>query len=153
MRAPVHYMKCFHVTELLCLQHKSRSWIIILNNVLFIDRQRWQNAVPSDEEWGYGNCLYTLMSGTVVTSDWGSGRTAVLWAVAQCSLVETDHDHRGAFFSSSSALMKAEGFSETLVLFYQTTWHNKPEDSNLQNIRSHKMLKFPPWQLSSTEKS
>jgi hypothetical protein len=38
------------------------------------------------------------MFGTVVTSDWGRGKTTVLWAVARCSLVDIDHDHRGAFY-------------------------------------------------------
>jgi len=38
------------------------------------------------------------MFGTVVTSDWGRRKTPVLWAVAQCSPVDTDHDHRGAFY-------------------------------------------------------
>jgi len=49
--------------------------------------------------------------------------------------------------------MEAKDFSETLVLFYQTTWRHKPEDSNLQNFRSQKMLKFPPWWISSTGES
>ena len=76
----------------------SRRWIIIKNNVPLVDRQQWQNAVPSDDEWVRHHCLYTLVFGTVVTSDWGRGKTAVLWAVAQCSLVDTDHDDRGAFY-------------------------------------------------------
>jgi hypothetical protein len=36
------------------------------------------------------------MSGTLVTSDWGRGSLTVTWAVAQCSLIMTDHGPRGA---------------------------------------------------------
>jgi hypothetical protein len=43
--------------------------------------------------------------------------------------------------SRSTLLMEAEGFSETLVNMYHTTWHNIPEDCNLhshcpENLRS-----------------
>jgi hypothetical protein len=65
--------------------------------VQLVDRQQRRRAVPSDEELECGRCLYTLLSGTVVTSDGERGRTTVLWAVAQCSLVQTDHDHREPF--------------------------------------------------------
>jgi hypothetical protein len=77
--------------------------------------------------WCYMSCLRTLAVSVVLDPQ-----------SAEC-LLHFSHS------ISSSVLMEAEGFSETLVLLYQTTWQNKPEDSNLQkNIRSHKMLKFPP---------
>jgi hypothetical protein len=126
---------CYQVVLFTARVFKSRRWIIILNNVLLVDRQQWQNAVPSDEEWVCGHWLYTLMYGTVVTSDWGRGSITVLWAVAQCSLVQTNHDHRGAFYLHLLPLWRHRRFVLNVVLFYQTIRHNKPEDSNLQNIR------------------
>jgi hypothetical protein len=66
------------------------------------------------------------------------GSLTVMWAVAQCSLIVTDRGPR-------VVLREAEGFSDTLVLLYQTTQRHTPEDSNLQkNVGSHKMHKFLP---------
>jgi hypothetical protein len=44
-------------------------------------------------------------------------------------------------------MMKAARTSETLVNFYQTTWHYNPEDSHLrahchENLKSHQFVLF-----------
>jgi hypothetical protein len=45
---------------------------------------------------------------------------------------------------SIALMMEAENTSETFVNFYQTTWHNIPEDSHLhthcrENLKSHQI--------------
>jgi hypothetical protein len=49
----------------------------------------------------------------------------VFWVVALCSLVCLYHQ-------GITLMMEALRISEMLVNFYQTTWHNNPEDSHLQ---------------------
>jgi hypothetical protein len=63
-------------------------------------------------------------------------KMAVFWVVAACGLVEVYQRFRGA------GCLHHQGnhhlnTSETLVNFYQTTWHNKPEDRLL-----HKVITF-----------
>jgi hypothetical protein len=47
-----------------------------------------------------------------------SMKMAVFWVVVPCSHI--------------AMMMEAAGTSETLVNFYQTTWHYNPEDSHLR---------------------
>jgi hypothetical protein len=58
-------------------------------------------------------------------------KMTVFWDVAPCSLVEIDRRFRGA-------MMEAVTTSETSVNFYQTTRHNIPEDSRIQDSNSRK---------------
>jgi hypothetical protein len=53
----------------------------------------------------------------------------VFWDVALCSLVEIDRHFRGAY--CLQGYLPDDGgsnISETLVSFYETTWHKIPED-------------------------
>jgi hypothetical protein len=50
---------------------------------------------------------------------------AVLWVVVPCSLVEV-YQH------FITLMMEARSTSETVVIFYQTTWYNNPEDSYIR---------------------
>jgi hypothetical protein len=61
-------------------------------------------------------------------------KMALFWVVVLCSLVEVYHNFRGVCFLSHRVIMDAASTIETFVNFYQTTWHNNPEDSHLQNI-------------------
>jgi hypothetical protein len=50
-------------------------------------------------------------------------KMTVFWDVAPCSLIEFDRCFP----------MEALSTSEKSVNFYETTWHNMPEDSHLQS--------------------
>jgi hypothetical protein len=56
-------------------------------------------------------------------------KVAVFWNVVSHTLVETDRCFRGEVFTAP--------IIKVCLSFYQTTWHNIPEDSNLQ-------IKLPP---------
>jgi hypothetical protein len=61
MESAVPYMKCFHVNESCCSQHRLR-WLTIKNHVLH--RQHWQNDIQSDKEWPCGRsctCVWDLI--------------------------------------------------------------------------------------------
>jgi hypothetical protein len=55
---------------------------------------------------------------------------AVLWDVAECSLVDIDRRFRGAYCRHHQD--EAVSFSEMSVNIHQTTRGNIPEDSHLQ---------------------
>jgi hypothetical protein len=83
-------------------------------------------------------------------------KMAVFWVVALCSLLEVYQRFRGQPWLTNSyisncfhahslliaLMMEAGRTSETLVNFYQTTWHYNPEVSHLhthcrENLKSH----------------
>jgi hypothetical protein len=53
----------------------------------------------------------------------------------------TPYTHSMKTASSSAMMMEGAGFSETLVHFYQTAWHCKPQHSYLHTY-SHDNIKF-----------
>jgi hypothetical protein len=66
-----------------------------------------------------------------------SVKMAVFWVLELCSLVEAYKRFRG------TCCLLSSGESETLVNFYQTTWHYNPENSHLhthcqENLKSYK---------------
>jgi hypothetical protein len=70
-------------------------------------------------------------------------KMAVFWVVTPCSLVGIYQCLRGTCTSIIWVMMEAARTSETLVNFYQTTWHYNPEDSHLhthcrENLKSYK---------------
>jgi hypothetical protein len=67
---------------------------------------------------------------------------AVFWVVALCSLVDVYQRFRSPCCLLIALMMEAARTSETLVNFYQTRWHYKPEDSHLhthhrENLKSY----------------
>jgi hypothetical protein len=62
-------------------------------------------------------------------------KMAVFWVVAPCSLVEV-------YQRFIALMMEAARTSETLVNFYQTTWHYKPEDSHLHTHRRENLKSY-----------
>jgi hypothetical protein len=56
-------------------------------------------------------------------------KMAVFRVVVPCSLAEFYLSFRGAI----ALMMVAASTSETSINFYQTTWHNNPEDSHLHS--------------------
>jgi hypothetical protein len=72
----------------------------------------------------------------------------VLWVVVSRILVEVYQWFRGVCCphhqgneSLNALIMEVAGTSEMSVNFYQTTWHNNPEDSHF-HASSHENLKF-----------
>jgi hypothetical protein len=63
----------------------------------------------------------------------------IFWDAAPCSQVEIDRRFRGTN-SLIALMMEAMSTSETSASFYETTWRNIPEDSNL-HTRHHEILK------------
>jgi hypothetical protein len=74
-------------------------------------------------------------------------KMAVFWDVAPYSLVDINQCFRGAYCfhhqdDESLLMMEAVRSFETLVIIYQTTWCNIPEDCHLhslchENLKSH----------------
>jgi hypothetical protein len=124
---------------------------IPLNKVLRIDliektarhirHQYWyknSNFLSEDPVFckGHGGCHLTWWGGLNM-------KMAVFWIGALCSLVEVYLRFRGAccLHHQGALMMGAAGTYETSVNFYQTAWHNNPEDSHLctccENLKSH----------------
>jgi uncharacterized membrane protein YhaH (DUF805 family) len=61
-------MMCVAYSTNCCV--KNGNWLNNDNN-LFVYRQLQQNAVKNDEEFACIHCLFTLLFGTPVSSDWG----------------------------------------------------------------------------------
>jgi hypothetical protein len=68
----------------------------------------------------------------------------VLCVVAPCSLVEVYKRYRGpcCLHHQISLMMEAARTSETLVNFYQTTWHYNPEDSHVHTRRRENLKSY-----------
>jgi hypothetical protein len=58
-------------------------------------------------------------------------KLAVFWVVGPCSLAEVYRRFSRACCLYQRAMMEAASTSETSVNFYETTWRNNPEDSQL----------------------
>jgi hypothetical protein len=84
--------------------------------------------------------------------DGDSTKMAAFWVVALCSLVEVNQHFRDpcCLHHQGALMMEAARTSETLVNFYQTTWHYNPEDSHLHTHRCE-ILKSYMETVSFTE--
>jgi hypothetical protein len=73
-------------------------------------------------------------------------KMTVFWVVALCSLVEVYQ-----YGLLIALMMEVRSTSETLVNFYQTTWHYNPEDNHLhtchrENLKSNlTVIKHCSW--------
>jgi hypothetical protein len=72
-------------------------------------------------------------------------KMAALWVVGPCSLVEFCRRFKPAFcLHQGDKVIESASFSETSVIFNQSTRRNKPKDSHLhtrrrENLKSHKV--------------
>jgi hypothetical protein len=85
--------------------------------------------------------IFLIAYSLVQITNWYSAED-VFWNSALRILVDTDR-----YDQDDHPMMKATGYSETLVSIYQTTWCNIPEDSCLQighceNLKSQQVLHY-----------
>jgi hypothetical protein len=62
---------------------------------------------------------------------------AAFWDIVLCSLIEVDQLFRSAasvIRVHIALMMEAGSISETLLNFYETTWHTVPEDCGVFNL-------------------
>jgi hypothetical protein len=107
---------------------------VMSSNITFLHCMHNMRRVYMQQQNKSGHAEYFFMRFQVLTV--ASMKMTVFWDVAPCSLVEVYQCFRGAccLTHRGALTMEAASASETSVNFYQTTWHNIPEASHLQNI-------------------
>jgi hypothetical protein len=95
----------------------------------------WVSHLAQTDKIDRRNIITIQMRFQVLTAP--SMKISVFWDVVPYSLVETDRRFRGAhcLIRAMALIMEEISTSETSVNFYQTTWRNILEDSNLQYKR------------------